>query len=360
MLDRTLANALGLALRGSTGFRLGESFDAIRRRIVADTTGARPCLAGTWNDRDVLVFDTLAPNAYEGDELVEHRRVHAFARLASPSVLSFSLVPDDGSAHGGLEFPVEPGYVLRTRDPALEDLVTSPTLEVLASLPRDTTVFACDTAVVFTIECAFDATPNVRQLLDDATALAGVLGEALQPLHDSNWHRMVRRAWSSTSARHGLDFDEARFRVAGNLGGLHLRVALEAEPEAITTALDLEMPSDATFPFVLAKQGEVPFFDRILPSRDLRIGDRVFDGTFVVRATDPAATRAILSAPGVASAFVDLVAHTSRFQMDARTIALGWPGPLEAAGSIGAVLDFASTLAQAFVRSPDRGTGPYR
>ena len=142
-----------------------------------------------------------------------------------------------------------------------------------------------------------------------------------------------------------------------------VRELLEAEPDTITTALELEMPvGDPTkaFPFVLAKQGEISFFDRILPSADLRMSDRAFDDTFVIRAMDPHATRAVLSTEGVTAAFVWLACHAPRFSMDPRSISLGWRGPLEAAASVDAVLGCSRTIADAFASRLGAGSGPYR
>ncbi len=188
-----------------------------------------------------------------------------------------------------------------------------------------TSIHVSDTCV--DVQMSF--TDDVQRLgptIAAATALAAYLGARRGPLpRDAEEHARLG-PWKACADAERLDFDEARFAVAGTIAGVRARIAVETEKRELFTSLEVQPPRSLGLGLRLSKQGAMQFLAGIFGSQDVRVGDEAFDKAFVIKGTNEAGIKALFGAsPAARLALLELLAWSPDLVLTDDGLTARWP-----------------------------------
>lgn len=160
--------------------------------------------------------------------------------------------------------------------------------------------------------------------------------------------------WGAFAAARDFVFDPARMKIEGEQNGVAVEVrfctangkAYAAARARIPRSLGLGLRIGAQ----TADDGAIVFFDD--DTIDIQIGDPTFDETFVIEASDERRARALLAAPAIRHAALDVVRAGGDIVITDTSVAISLRDPSRVDWLLAHVTSLAGSLGG--------GTGPHR
>lgn len=197
-------------------------------------------------------------------------------------------------------------------------------------------------------------------MLDTAAGAAAALVDARRALAKTEGERAQEAAWQAFASEEGLAFDVERLEIAGTMAAGRIRIALEGEPLAAVTTVNVDFPGRLGLGLSITKQRGPSFLNSLMGVVDLPTGDPFFDEAFVVRGAPAVTVQQMLWNPELRRTIDELGRGARDFELGDGRLFAQYPTPMSTHAELRGLRDRIAFVMGTLFPGVTAVQGPYR
>lgn len=233
-------------------------------------------------------------------------------------------------------------------------------LTALAAIANAGAIGILDSTVVVNLPGIVADAGTIGYVVETARNAASALSEARKGLPKSEGERAQEATWGAFADTEHLKFDANRLEISGTMAGAKVRIALEGEPFAAVTTVNVELPGNLGLGLSVTKQRGPSILNSLVGIADLPSGDPWFDEAYVVRGNPAPTVQQMIFNPLLRRTIDDLARAARSFELGDAHLFAQYTTPLATEPELRGLRERIAGLVAILFPSTTGTRGPYR